>query len=54
VLICEGDLIGKSREELGFVRFRQDRDRLQSRPIIAAARWGSGECGGNDFLRTYN
>jgi hypothetical protein len=30
VLVCEGDLIGKSREQLRFLHFRRDRDWLQS------------------------
>ena len=30
VLICEGDLIGKSREQLRSLHFRRDRDWLQS------------------------
>jgi hypothetical protein len=30
VLVCEGDLIGKSREQLGSLRFRRDRDWLRS------------------------
>jgi hypothetical protein len=29
VLICEGDLVGKSREEIRSLHFRRDRDRLQ-------------------------
>jgi hypothetical protein len=30
VLICEGDLIGKTREQLKSLHFRRDRDWLQS------------------------
>ncbi|TMM05856.1 MAG: hypothetical protein E6G05_04390 [Actinobacteria bacterium] len=30
VLICEGDLIGKTREQLRSLHFRRDRDWLQS------------------------
>ena len=30
VLFCEGDLIGKTREELRSLHFRRDRDWLQS------------------------
>ena len=30
ILICEGDLIGKTREQLRFLHFRRDRDWLQS------------------------
>jgi hypothetical protein len=30
VLVCERDLIGKTREELRSLRFRRDRDWLQS------------------------
>jgi len=30
ILVCEGDLIGKTREELRSVHFRRDRDWLQS------------------------
>ena len=30
VLVCEGDLIGKTREELRSLHFRRDRDWLQS------------------------
>jgi hypothetical protein len=30
VLVCEGDLIGKTREQLRSLRFRRDRDWLQS------------------------
>jgi hypothetical protein len=30
ILICEGDLIGKTREQLCSVHFRRDRDWLQS------------------------
>ena len=30
ILICEGDLIGKTREQLRSVHFRRDRDWLQS------------------------
>ena len=30
ILVCEGDLIGKSREQLRSLHFRRDRDWLQS------------------------
>jgi hypothetical protein len=30
ILICEGDLIGKTRQQLRSVHFRRDRDWLQS------------------------
>ena len=30
VLVCEGDLIGKTREQLQSLHFRRDRDWLQS------------------------
>ena len=30
ILICEGDLIGKTREQLRSLHFRRDRDWLQS------------------------
>jgi hypothetical protein len=30
ILICEGDLIGKTREQLRALHFRRDRDWLQS------------------------
>jgi hypothetical protein len=30
ILVCEGDLIGKTREELRSLYFRRDRDWLQS------------------------
>jgi hypothetical protein len=30
ILICEGDLIGKTREQLPSLHFRRDRDWLQS------------------------
>jgi hypothetical protein len=30
VLICEGDLIGKTRQQLRSLHFRRDRDWLQS------------------------
>ena len=30
VLVCEGDLVGKTREELRSLHFRRDRDWLQS------------------------
>jgi hypothetical protein len=30
VLFCEGDLVGKSREEIRALHFRRDRDWLQS------------------------
>ena len=30
VLVCEGDLIGKTREQLRSLHFRRDRDWLQS------------------------
>jgi hypothetical protein len=30
VLVCEGDLIGKTRDELRSLHFRRDRDWLQS------------------------
>ncbi len=30
VLICEGDLVGKTREQLRSLHFRRDRDWLQS------------------------
>jgi hypothetical protein len=30
ILICEGDLIGKTRDELRSLHFRRDRDWLQS------------------------
>jgi hypothetical protein len=30
VLVCEGDLIGKTQAELRSLHFRRDRDRLQS------------------------
>ena len=30
ILICEGDLIGKTREEISSLHFRRDRDWLQS------------------------
>jgi hypothetical protein len=30
ILICEGDLIGKAREQLRSLHFRRDRDWLQS------------------------
>jgi hypothetical protein len=30
ILVCEGDLIGKSRDELRSLHFRRDRDWLQS------------------------
>jgi hypothetical protein len=30
VLVCEGDLIGKAREQLRSLHFRRDRDWLQS------------------------
>jgi hypothetical protein len=30
VLVCEGDLIGKTREQLCALHFRRDRDWLQS------------------------
>jgi hypothetical protein len=30
ILICEGDVIGKTREQLGSLHFRRDRDWLQS------------------------
>ena len=30
ILICEGDLIGKTRDQLRSLRFRRDRDWLQS------------------------
>ena len=30
ILVCEGDLIGKTREQLRALHFRRDRDRLQS------------------------
>lgn len=30
LVVCEGDLIGKSRERLRSLHFRRDRDRLQS------------------------
>lgn len=30
VLVCEGDLIGKTREQLRALHFRRDRDWLQS------------------------
>ena len=30
VLICEGDLLGKTREQLRSLHFRRDRDWLQS------------------------
>jgi hypothetical protein len=30
VLVCEGDLIGKTQAELRSLRFRRDRDWLQS------------------------
>ena len=30
ILICEGDLIGKTRQQLQSVHFRRDRDWLQS------------------------
>jgi len=30
VLVCEGDLIGKTRAQLRSLHFRRDRDRLQS------------------------
>ena len=30
VLICEGDLIGKTREQIRSLHFRRDRDWLQS------------------------
>jgi hypothetical protein len=30
ILICEGDLIGKTREQLRSLQFRRDRDWLQS------------------------
>jgi hypothetical protein len=30
ILICEGDLVGKTREQLRTLHFRRDRDWLQS------------------------
>jgi hypothetical protein len=30
ILVCEGDLIGKTREQLRSLHFRRDRDWLQS------------------------
>jgi hypothetical protein len=30
ILVCEGDLIGKTREQLRVLHFRRDRDWLQS------------------------
>ena len=30
ILVCEGDLIGKTREQLRALHFRRDRDWLQS------------------------
>jgi hypothetical protein len=30
ILICEGDLVGKTREQLRSLHFRRDRDWLQS------------------------
>ena len=30
VLVCEGDLVGKTREELRTLHFRRDRDWLQT------------------------
>jgi hypothetical protein len=30
ILVCEGDLIGKTREQLRVLHFRSDRDWLQS------------------------
>lgn len=30
VLVCEGGLLGKTREQLRFLHFRRDRDWLQS------------------------
>ena len=30
ILICEGDLLGKTRDELRSLHFRRDRDWLQS------------------------
>jgi hypothetical protein len=30
VLFCEGDLVGKTREEIGSLHFRRDRDWLRS------------------------
>ena len=30
ILICEGDLVGKTREQLRSLHFSRDRDRLQS------------------------
>jgi hypothetical protein len=30
ILICEGDLLGKTREQLQSLHFRRDRDWLQS------------------------
>ena len=30
ILVCEGDLVGKTREQLGALHFRRDRDWLQS------------------------
>ena len=30
VLVCEGDLVGKAREELRTLHFRRDRDWLQT------------------------
>ena len=30
ILVCEGDLIGKTRAQLRFLHFRRDRDWLRS------------------------
>jgi hypothetical protein len=29
-MVCEGDLIGKTRDQIGSLHFRRDRDWLQS------------------------
>lgn len=35
ILVCEGDLLGKTAEDLRALHFRRDRDWLQSPPLNA-------------------